>query len=412
MIWESGLNILRLLMCYSLFNETMKSYSILIIAWNAYLGHVEEFILNLKKTNPSVKISLLTVEPEPDSGSIPAGLLESTSEIAFFQKPLRVYRNRLVNGLIKRFLFFKTFICLSKKRYDIINIHFALPSFSYAMPWIKKASRHIIISPWGSDVLRIEGGKKIHQLQKVYNDAQFVTVGKGSQIGRRLIDVFKVDPNKLVGMGWGGAFFDFIQDNSMNVSIEEAKERFGLTGKYVITCGYNTQPEQQHEAILNAIYCVRDQLPENLTLLFPFTYGWSEWSDIYTKKIKEKAADMGFDVVSIEKNLNMSDLLKLRMATDVFVHVQTTDAGSRCVMEYVACNKKVVHGSWIKYAYLENYRPSCYFPVDRLENLGGCIVKACNTQIDPLPEEVMNIILNRGWKHKMELWNNFFVSLV
>jgi hypothetical protein len=390
----------------------MKSYSILIIAWNAFVGHVEEFIINLKRTNPLVKISLLTIEPEAETDSIPAGIVENASEIIYFRKPSREFGIKLIDGLMKRFSFFRSFIYLSNQHYDIVNIHFVLPSFSHVMPWIKKVTRHIVISPWGSDVLRIEGDKKIRQLQKVYNDAQFVTVGKESQIGKRLIDVFKVDPDKLVGMGWGGAFFDFIQENSMSVTIEDAKKRFGLSGRYVITCGYNTQKEQRHEAIINAIHGVRGQLPENLTLLFPFTYGRSQWSDTYTMAIKEKAKSLGFDVVSVEENLDMSDLLKLRMATDIFVHVQTTDAGSRCVMEYVACNKKIVHGSWIYYGYLEKYKPSCYFPVDRLENLGACIVRAYQTPIESLPDEVMNIILNRGWKHKMLLWNNFFESLV
>ena len=390
----------------------MKSYSILVIAWNAYLGHVEEFIVNLKKTNPDVKVGLLTSEPESGTDSMPTGIVENASEISFFQKPSREYGNKLVDGLLKRYFFLRTFINLSKKHYDIVNIHFVLPSFSHVMSWIKKASRHIVISPWGSDVLRVKDEKKISQLLNVYHEAQYVTVGKESQIGKRLIDVFKVNPDKLVGMGWGGAFFDFIQENSVNVSIEEAKARFGLTGKYVITCGYNTQPEQRHEAIIEAIHRVREQLPENLTILFPFTYGRTKWSDKYTEAIKEKAKDLGFDVVSVEENLDMSDLLMLRMSTDIFVHVQTTDSGSRCVMEYVACNKKVVHGSWIYYGYLEKFKPSCYFPVDRLENLGECIVKAYHTPIEPLPEEVIDIILKRGWKHKMELWNHFFESLV
>ena len=108
----------------------------------------------------------------------------------------------------------------------------------------------------------------------------------------------------------------------------------------------------------------------------------------------------------------MLDLLKLRMATDMFVHVQTTDAGSRCVMEYVYCNKKVVHGSWIKYAYLEDNKPSCYFPVDKMENLGKCIVNAYHAQVGDLPQEVQRIIMERGWNYKMTLWNDFFESLV
>ena len=388
----------------------MKSYKILIIVWNAYVGHVQEFIINLKKANPNVEISLLTSEPSLDS--VPKEIIENTSEVLFFQESLKKSNKLLFAGLIKRFLFLWTFICLSNRKYNIINIHFPRPSLSHALHWIKKMSNNIVISPWGSDVLRVEGEKKIEQLRKIYAAAQYVTIGKKNMVGERLINIFRVNPDKFIALGWGGEFFDFIQENSDSVTTEEAKARFGLTGRYVITCGYNTQKEQRHEAIINAIHSVREKLPENLTLLFPFTYGWSEWSDIYTKDIKEKAKNLGFDMVSIEENLSMPDLLKLRMATDIFVHVQTTDSGSRSVMEYVACNKKIVHGAWIKYAYLENYRPSCYFPVDQLDNFGECIVKAYGSELEPLPQEVINIILKRGWKRQMSLWNNFFESLV
>ena len=198
--------------------------------------------------------------------------------------------------------------------------------------------------------------------------------------------------------------------------MEEAKARFGLTGRYVITCGYNTQKSQRHEVIIEAINEVKDRLPENLTVLIPRTYvaykGKTEEKDRYVDSLKEKCKLLNLDLVVVEGHLDLADLLKLRMATDIFVHIQTSDAGSRSVMEYVACNKKVVHGSWVKYAYLEDYKPSCYFPVDQLEQLGACIVKAYNGHVEELPQEVWNVILKRGWNYKMGLWNDFFESLV
>ncbi len=388
----------------------MKSYKLLIIAWYAYIGHVAEFIRNLKKINPHVEISLLT--SEADLEDIPKGIRGNASDIICFQYYLGKCKNKYVVELINRFHFLRAFIRLSKRNYDIVDVHFAKPRLFYALSWIKKMSDHLVLSPWGSDVLRVEGEKKIKRLNKVYAAAQFVTIGKETMIAKRLINEFGVDPDRFINLGWGGEFFDFIQENAVDVTTEEAKARFGLNNRYVITCGYNTQREQRHAAIINAISSVRSQLPENITLLFPFTYGRTTWSEKYTEAIKDEAKKLGFDVVAIEESLSMPDLLKLRMATDIFVHVQTTDGGSRCVMEYVACNKKVVHGSWIKYAYLEDYQPSCYFPVDRLENLGRCIVKAYNTEIGPLPQEVSRIIMERSWKHNMTLWNNFFESLV
>ena len=388
----------------------MKRYKLLIIAWYADISHVSEFITNLKKSNPDVEISLLT--SKPTLAEIPKETIESTSEIICFKYYSGKCHNKLVVGLVTRLYFLRTFARLPKNKYDIVNIHFAKPRLVYALHWIKRLSSSLVISPWGSDVFRIEDKRDIKQLQKVYANAQYVTIGKDSVIGQQLINKFKVDPAKLVKLGWGGEFFDFIQENSNSETTEDAKTRFGLSGRYVITCGYNTQREQRHEEIIDAISNVREKLPENLTLLFPFTYGRTLWNAGYTEAIKKKGRELGFDLVAIEDHLSMSDLFKLRMATDIFVHVQTTDAGSRCVMEYVFCNKKVVHGSWMQYAYLEKYHPSCYFPVNRMDDLGDCIIKAYNAKVDPLPQEVLDHILARGWKRKMLLWNNFFESLV
>lgn len=387
----------------------MKKYSLLIIAWYANIFHISEFIRNLKKTNSHVEISLMTVYGPK---SIPEDVKALTAEIVCFRECSKKIKNAFFRECINLFLFIFTFIRQSKKRYNIVDIHYARPQLAYAMHWIKKLSHRIVISPWGSDVMRIEGKDRIRRLTKVYSCADFVTVAAESQIGLQVMEKFKVTPDKMVKLGWGGEFFDFIQEHSVTVTTEEAKARFGLSGRYVITCGYNSQRMQRHEDIIEAVYGVRDRLPSNLTLLFPFTYGRPEGGDAYTDRIKEKGKELGFDLVSVEEHLDMSDLLKLRMATDIFVHVQTTDAGSRCVMEYVACNKKVVHGAWNKYVYLDKYRPSCYFPVNRMEELGECIVKACLAEVDPLPEEVENRIMERGWKHKMALWNAFFESLL
>jgi len=261
-------------------------------------------------------------------------------------------------------------------------------------------------------VMRVNDEKSIKELSKIYSQARYVTVSRNSMIGQNVIDKFKVNPEKMVKLGWGGEFFDFIQENSDKVTTEEARERFGLTNKYVITCGYNMQYEQRHEDIIDAIYSIKAQLPNNLLLLFPFTYARNAKHIKHMETIIEKCKLLGFDYTVIEEHLGLMDLLKLRMATDIFVHVQDTDAGSRCVMEYVFCNKKVVHGAWIKYAYLEDNKPSCYFPVDQMKNLGSVILKASQAGVSDLPQEVKSIILERGWSNKMTQWNTFFESLV
>ena len=388
----------------------MKKYSILIIGIDCYFGHIKEFVINLKKKNPLVDISLVTSPVADEEYEVVRGMVNRIVLHKSYQGRIRPrYFVMLMNVMYYSFEFFGLFL---KQRFDIVDIHFPNRHIKFAMPFVKMMTKNIVITPWGSDVLRVEDEKTIKELRKVYAKAKYVTLNKDSQIGQCAMEKFKVNPEKMVKLGWGGEFFDYVQENSEGVTSEVAKARFGLSGKYVITCGYNTQREQRHEQIIDAIFGVRDQLPDNIVLLFPFTYGRTSWSDEYTEGLKEKCRELGLDFIAVEEHLDMSDLLKLRMSTDIFVHIQTTDAGSRCVMEYVACNKKVVHGSWIKYAYLEDYKPSCYFPVDRIENVGKCIVDAYHSTVSALPKEVKTVIMERGWKYKIALWNTFFESLV
>lgn len=387
-----------------------KKYSILIVGIKCYFGHVMEFVVNLKKKNPLVDITLI-LSPIPD---------EVNKELTRFVNRIvihKTYESKIVphfiisgmNAILCYFAFLRLYL---RSHFDIVDIHFVKPYIKYAMPIIRKMTKNIVITPWGSDVMRVENAKSIDVLCKIYSQARYVTVGKDSQIGRCAIEKFKVNPDKMVKLGWGGEFFDYMEENSEKVTTEEAKARFGLSGRYVITCGYNMRKAQRLEDIMDAVYSVKDQLPENLTLLFMRTYreGVNKKGS-YSQTIIDKGRALGFDVVMVKDYLDMEDLLKLRKATDIFVHVQTTDAGSRSVMEYVLCNKKVVNGSWNKYLYLEKFKPSCYFPVDKIEDLGACIVKAYQSQIGELPQEVRNIILERGWSHRMNLWNGFFESL-
>lgn len=392
----------------------MKKYSILIVGLKCYYGHLIEFITNLKKKNPLVDIALATSSiPNKVHDELSPYVTQIVEYKSFNKRWLPRFVLSWINALSCRLLFSKLHLHC---HFDIVDIHFANPFVKHAMPVFKKMTKNIVITPWGSDVLRVEDERDIRDLRNIYAQARYITVLPDSQLGKCAIEKFKVNPNKMVELGWGGEFFDYIQDNSINVTVEEAKARFGLTDRYVITCGYNTQKSQRHEVIIDAINEVKNQLPDNLTILIPRTYavykGKTEEKDRYVDSLKEKCKLYNLNLIVVEEHLDLADLLKLRMATDIFVHIQITDAGSRSVMEYVACNKKVVHGSWVKYAYLEDYKPSCYFPVDQLEQLGACIVKAYNGHVEELPQEVWNVILERGWNYKMGLWNGFFESLV
>ena len=107
----------------------------------------------------------------------------------------------------------------------------------------------------------------------------------------------------------------------------------------------------------------------------------------------------------------MPTLYLLRQSTDLFIHIQTTDANCATVREYLLCRKKVINGSWLCYDDLERYGLP-YFNVDSEENLPMCILCAYKSEPIFIDERVINGIKEKGCIHQMSLFNKIFVSLL
>lgn len=384
-----------------------KRYSLLVIALYCYTGHIKGIVNHLKSKNPLVDVTLLTDNPEEMKH-----LLEdkSVNVVTYNVSPVKCKYRWLRSWMIKmkQILFFSKFS--KNKEYDIVNVHFPNIYMSYVYKYLRRMSKNIVISPWGSDILRRDK-KYLNHLAGLYENADYIATAKNTPLGKRIIEVFNIDPKRIVGNFFGTDIVDFAIKNGDSISQEDAKLRFGLNGKYVITCGYNQRRQQRHKEIIVAISKVKNQLPQNLTLLFPMSYGKTQ-NETDLDECKILCREYGLDALFITDFLKVNDLYMLRKATDMFVHVQTTDAGSATIQEYILCEKKIVHGSWMKYEALEAFKPLFYFPVDRLEDLGKVIVNAYNSDKIEIPQGVFDIIKNSGWDYKSTLMNNFFMSIV
>lgn len=392
-----------------------KKYRIFIVGIFGIPSHVIRFIRNLKLSNPLVEITLFSDRPYDAFSQEISGYIEEY--IQWIKRPKLLsglLRFKSLIGVINRLTLSLQLKRISKKKqYDIVNIHYPQYFMCYVMRQLRKMSSSIVVSPWGSDVLRLEGKRKRRKLARVFRKADFITVGNKGSIGTRLINEMGVDENKFRPLGWGSETIDYINEHLSEVSVEEAKRKLGLENHYVITCGYNAFEEQRHEVMIQAIHSIKEQLPENLTLLFPVTYGYSYGTrkNKYVARLKQLCEDLEVKAVFYEDYLSVADLFYLRQGTDMFIHIQTTDAGNSSLQEYVLCGKKVVHGSWIHYPKLEKYEPLFYFPVEDLEHLDEAILNAYHSENIKVPNEVVEHIQNRGWKAKMKLWDDFFASI-
>ncbi len=383
-----------------------KKYSVLIVALYCYY-HIPSIINHLKEKYPLVELTLLTDSPERMSK-----LIEDKSvRIEWYNvSPVKCRFLWLKSWIIKhkQILFFADFS--KKRRYDIVNVHFPNKYMSYVYKYLRRMSKNVVISPWGSDILRHDQ-KYLKELAVLYENADYITVSPNYTLGKKIREVFTIDSKKMVGGFFGSDVIDFGVKNGEAISIDDAKKRFGLDGRYVIACGYNQRRQQRHKEIIDAINKVKNLLPQNLTLLFQMNYGKTA-NETDLDECKMTCREYGLDALFVTDFLTVEDLYKMRKATDMFVHVQTTDSAAASVYEYILCDKKIVHGSWIKYESLEAFKPLFYFPVNRLEDLGEVIVKAYKSDKIAIPQGVMDIVKNRSWENNITRMNDFFMSIV
>ena len=388
-----------------------RRYSILIIGMYGIPSHLNRFIRNLKQTNPSVHITLYSDRQKEDfSQDINNYIDDYIQQKKYTGWPKKLWKFR---EYFDRYVFVKQIKELAMTRhYDIVNIHFPTYIMSYVMEYIKKMCYTVIVSPWGSDVLRVNDPKKKNKLSFVFKESDYITVGLIGNIGKVLYQEMQIGTEKFHPLAWGSETIDYLNEHISEIPSEHAKELLGLKGKYVITCGYNAFEEQRHEIIINAINSKREQLPDNMVLLFPLTYGSSYGArkQEQVDKVKSLCNGLSLPAVFYENYLSVSELFLLRRATDMFIHIQPTDGGNSSLQEYVLCGAKIVHGAWVHYDRLEQYKPLFYFPVNDLNELGDVIIDAYRSEPIRIPEQVIEFIQNRGWKAKMKLWNDFFVS--
>ena len=383
-----------------------RKYSILIIAFECHYTHIERFIRNLKKVNPLVDITMLG-----DQQTITSEIKDSATRVIYkgYNHEGHRIKSRVLSKLLNKFsLLTQIRELASNNKFDIVNIHYPQYYMYFVMRYLHKMSGSIIMTPWGSDILRVTSKIKRLLLKYAYRQSDLVTLGPQGAVGRIIHKDFGVDEKRMIPLSWGSETIDFINGHLNHISREDAKRKLGFEDKYIITCGYNAFFEQRHLEMIDALTKDKNQLPSNLVLLFPVTYGTSA-SNQYISLLKKRCAESGMTAFFFEHYLSVEEIFYLRRASDMFIHVQTTDAGNSTVMEYCICGSKIVHGSWMHYKWLD-FPPRFYFPVDDLNDLPSIILTAYKSENLSIPEDVITIIKNRGWEYKMVAWNNVFMS--
>lgn len=373
---------------------------------NKWIGSL---VRNVKKNNPDIQFDFFNVDMfyKGDYSDF-LSLFNRVIEIKRFF-PRFIYHIPKIRGLFGFWDRILTFRELSLKmkanneKYDVVNIHFLLPFEFLFINYIRVISNKVVLTPWGSDILRATR-RKLNKIQRLNKIADYVTCGRDiPRFKEDIIRLLKTPKEKLVHVGFGTEMIDLIEENN-NLTREAAKIQLGLEDKYVIACGYNANPAQHHLQIIDAVQAVRSQLSEELVLLFQMTYGAPKQ---YIDNVRKKMDDLHLPYKIIDQYMANDELLYVRKCADMFVHAQLTDANSSSLAEYLLCGAKVINGAWLKYPNREKFGFP-YYTFNTYEELSDTLVKAYNAGFSIIPSQLSDEILKDGWNFEGKELNEFF----
>jgi len=386
----------------------MKQACKLLIVRDGFDHHLQRLINNLKQINPEIVIDYFTIN---NGEEIPQIIKRHVRSVIYYCDSKSIENKGLISRHLSRIRAIRSKLKeLSKKiHYDVINIHYPYWEQAIALKSFRRLGNRILLSPWGSDVYRISAWQR-KILKRLYDGADNIS-GIPNRFMNDVCRYFSIPNSKVVNLNIGSDVVDYISENKELLSVADAKSIFKIPAEtYTITCGYNASKAQQHVAILEQLIKIKDKLSSDFMVLLPMTYASGNSGSSYRQELISLMESNGIKYKIFTEYLDSRGMFDLMRASDMFIHVQTTDADSGSVKEFILSGANTLNGAWLKYDDLDNYDVKPYYAVRSLDELGDCILTAISKGCPKLSDSVVNAIEAFGWKQSIVSWNNYYLS--
>ena len=312
-----------------------------------------EFILRIASRIENVSIDVLNFSPKNELSAQREAVLKNLGCRVFYQPDYKLARKHKLLHTFIRLREAKRY-CIARK-YDVVNVHY-IGADSMILPYILRGSCRLIVSIYGSDLLRA-GKKMLKVIDRVLHRANAVTVASES-VGERLSSIFKgAYDGKTTVVRYGAIAAEDMHKFLGRLEKEDCKRHFGLDAeKTVVLCGYNAAQAQRHFEILDSLSALEAENKNKLLLMFHCSYGGNP---AYIKRLKERLAEYDVESYVETRFLQGEELARFRKAADVFINVQPTDVLSASMIEEMEAGAICVKGEWLKYPDLD--ARGCFF---------------------------------------------------
>lgn len=236
--------------------------------------------------------------------------------------------------------------------YDLINIH----SLREGSMWFSRAIKvktPIIFSFWGSDLFAAR--ESLVKLQNVsLKKASVITMQtpEMEQVFREKFPNLIQKEVSLQRFGVLNAYLDGVDEQLKKKNDTALREQFNLPkDKMIVTISYSANAVSNHLRILDSIDELPNELKAKIHLLFPFSYGGP---DEYRQEVKDRVKQVGCTFYFMDQFLDMIDLIKFRIVSDIYIHANKTDAFSNSMLEYLYSGNLCLIADWLPYQLLRN----------------------------------------------------------
>lgn len=244
------------------------------------------------------------------------------------------------------------------KKVDFVLFHF-LSKFVYPLAKISKwRGMKTCVFVFGSDFKRANEPYLIY-IGKVFRIIDYI-VCDSTEMLEELKDAFPVYASKMKCCFFGSPIVDELLCDSSTPEIAKNKLQLCNKERRIVMCGYNGCKEQHHLKIIDSL----KEFSGNIHFVFPMTYSCNE---SYRLEVKEYCEQLNLSYTILEHFLENEEWKNYLFATDIFVHMQLTDAFSACVSENLLLGNVVINSEWVNYPDLE--RAGAYFLTANFDNL-------------------------------------------
>lgn len=275
---------------------------------------------------------------------------------------------------------FKSYLSIKQlnNNFDCLHVQYVSPYIAPIICLFRKKFKKIILTYWGSDLLRSNVLFRLlcRPLVSVSSWITFIT----SEMQLTFEGYYHVKPNQQLGiLDFGNMFFNQIDEKQHLIQgglRNTLYEQFHLDPqKITITVGYYWRKQMRQLETVSCLVKSGVLNPERVQFAIP-AYSIPEREKT---ELESLCSSRNFNVVVFDYFMNEEQVSGFRAISDVFINAQTTDAFSSAMTEHLYAGSVVINGSWLEYSVLDEH-DIYYKQFDSFNELPS-IVNECITNL-------------------------------